>query len=198
MNTGVSLTYKNQWGCIPEPQDRLRLHPYFKEVVQVVNHAVKARFAIIDGRYGLNETGPMRGQAAELNWVCVTDDLGAGARIATRLMDVDLNKIPHLRYAERRGAIPDLDQIELNARVEDFMGPTFFLKRAWTDYPGLWAFKSARLAHVAYFSRWSDVLHRLLYRFREPFYDYDEARRNREDQTASENPPRTPRVPPSP
>src|SRR2546421_592302 len=29
MYAGVSLTFKNQWGCIPNPKDRLRLHPYF-------------------------------------------------------------------------------------------------------------------------------------------------------------------------
>src|SRR3990172_7090533 len=46
MNTSVSLTFKNQWGCIPEPKDRLRLHPHFKYVVLEVNKAVKARVAI--------------------------------------------------------------------------------------------------------------------------------------------------------
>src|SRR5205823_2930879 len=65
MNTGVSLTFKNQWGCIPEPNDRLRLHPYFKEVVVAVNRAVHAKFAIVDGRVGLNASGPLRGQAIE-------------------------------------------------------------------------------------------------------------------------------------
>ena len=179
MNTGVSLTFKNQWGCIPEPNDRLRLHPYFKETVQAVNEAVKARFAIIDGRFGLNSTGPMRGEVVELNWLCVTDDLGAGARIACLLMGIDPMKVKHLKYAYEVGRLPELADIDLNIALEDFVGPSFYLKRAWTDYPGFLAFNSASLAHLAYFSRWSKLLHKVLYLFREPFYDYDEAKRVR-------------------
>ena len=64
-NTGVSLTFKNQWGCIPENKDRLRLHPYFQHVILEVNKAVKANVAIIDGKYGLNKNGPMKGEASK-------------------------------------------------------------------------------------------------------------------------------------
>jgi hypothetical protein len=49
----------------------------------------------------------------------------------------------------------------------------FYLKRAWTDYPGLWAFHSPALSYLAYFSPLVGVLHRMLYLFRKPFYDYD-------------------------
>lgn len=170
MNTGVSLTFKNQWGCIPEPEDRLRLHPYFSEVVVAVNQAVKAKLAIIDGRYGLNRSGPLRGDAVRLDWIAVASDIGAGARVATHLMQVPLERVAHLRYAKRLGLIPDLNQIEVNKALDDFLGPAFFLKRHWTDYPGLLAFRSLPFAHLAYFSRAAGFLHRLLYRFREPFY----------------------------
>ncbi|MFM8359211.1 MAG: DUF362 domain-containing protein, partial [Verrucomicrobiota bacterium] len=33
MNTLVSMSIKNQWGCIQEPAERLRLHPHFAEVM---------------------------------------------------------------------------------------------------------------------------------------------------------------------
>lgn len=181
MNTGVSLTFKNQWGCIPEPDDRLRLHPYFKEAVLAVNNAVKARFAIIDGRFGLNVSGPLRGEAVELNWLCVADDLGAGARIACSLMGLKPEQISHLRHAQSVGMLPALHEIDLNVPLSDFKGPKFYLQRRWTDYPGVLAFKNPKLAHLAYFSRWSHLLHRLLYLFREPFYDYDKERRIREE-----------------
>lgn len=172
MNTGVSLTFKNQWGCIPNPDDRLRLHPYFKEVVVAVNKAVRSRFAIIDGRYGLNRSGPLRGEAVALNWVCVANSIGTGARIATKLMQVDLEATDHLRYAESLGMVPDLSAIHLNQDLAPYVGPRFYLKRAWTDLPGLMAFRSSMLAQVAYFSPLSGFLHRLLYQFREPFYEY--------------------------
>lgn len=169
-NTGVSLTFKNQWGCIPEPTDRLRLHPYFKHVVLEVNKAVKTSVAIIDGKYGLNVNGPMRGVPVELNWILVTNGAGAGARLACDLMQVPLERIAHLRYAEGLGFIPESTEIQLNRDLQPFIKDLFVLKRAWTDYPGLLAFHNSFLAYLAYFSPLAGFLHRVLYIFREPFY----------------------------
>src|SRR5438270_6684179 len=77
MYTGVSLTFKNQWGCIPEPKDRLRLHPRLPRVLLEVNKAVHAKAAIVDGRWGLTRSGPMLGDPVALDWVLVSDDIGA-------------------------------------------------------------------------------------------------------------------------
>src|SRR4051794_40538155 len=173
MNTGVSLTYKNQWGCIPEPKDRLRLHPDFARVVFEVNRAIHARWAIVDGRIGLNVSGPMKGEPVDLDWLLVTDDIGAGARLCCELMQVPMRRVAPLRYAEKRGAIPSRCDIQLNRELTPFVRERFFLKRLWTDYPGLFAFRSRPLAYLAYFSPLAAVLHRLLYVFREPFYDYE-------------------------
>jgi uncharacterized protein (DUF362 family) len=188
MNTGVSLTFKNQWGCIPEPNDRLRLHPLFKEVVVAVNQAVKAQFAIIDGRFGLNVSGPMRGNAVPLNWLCVANDIGAGARVACELMQVPVRSVSHLRYAESSGLVPPLSAITLNTELRPFIGPKFYLRRKWTDVPGYLAFHHSAIAHLAYFSRWSKLLHRVLYVFREPFYDYAAMSRQRERRASSQPP----------
>jgi uncharacterized protein (DUF362 family) len=171
-NTGVSLTFKNQWGCIPEPADRLRLHPYLEHVVLEVNKAVKARVAIVDGTYGLSMNGPMQGEPVPLDWMLVTDGLGAGDRVACALMQVSLEKVRHLRHAQSRGLVPNLDEIALNQDLRPFVKQRFVLKRKWTDIPGLLAFRSPFLAYLAYFSPLSSVLHRILYLFREPFYDY--------------------------
>jgi len=170
MNTTVSLTFKNQWGCIPEPSDRLRLHPYFQHVVLEVNRAVKASTAIIDGTYGLTVSGPLRGKAVQLNWLMVTDNIGAGARLTCELMQIPMAKVRHLRYAERQGHIPERHNIELNEDLTKFLKEEFALKRTWTDYPGYLAFNGRFFAYLAYFSPVSEILHRLLYLVREPFY----------------------------
>jgi hypothetical protein len=197
-NTGVSLTHKNQWGCIPEPQDRLKLHPYFQHVILEVNKAVKARVAIMDGQYGLNINGPMRGTPVKLDWVLVTDDLGAGSRVACELMQIPLERIAHLRYARQLGLIPDLRDIELNTDLAPYKGVKFSLRRKWTDYPGYLAFNSPFLAYLAYFSPMADLLHRLLYLVREPFYDYDKHARDRRDQRDQREAPDAPRQDPDP
>jgi uncharacterized protein (DUF362 family) len=171
-NTGVSLTFKNQWGCIPEPTDRLRLHPYLEHVVLEVNKAVRAKVAIVDGKYGLNVNGPMRGQAVELDWVMVTDDIGAGAALTCELMQIPLEEVRHLRYIRGRGYIPDRGRIQVNQDIAPFQKTPFYLRRNWTDYPGYLAFHNSFVAYLAYFSPLANLLHRILYLFREPFYDY--------------------------
>ena len=174
MNTGVSLTFKNQWGCIPEPQDRLRLHPDFARVIYHVNQAIHARLAIVDGRVGLNVSGPMKGEPVDLDWLLVADGLGVGARLSCELMQVPLKRIAHLAYAERRGAVPERSEITVNRDLGPFLREKFYLRRLWTDYPGLFAFRSRSLAYLAYFSPAAALLHKLLYLFREPFYDYED------------------------
>lgn len=176
MNTGVSLTFKNQWGCIPQPKDRLRLHPQFERVVFELNRAIHAKLAIVDGRWGLNVSGPMAGEPVDLNWLLVTDDIGAGARLCCELMQVPLQRASHLCYAEKRGALPPRSEIELNQDLTPFLREAFSLRRRWTDYPGLFAFRSQTLAYLAYFSPLAGLLHRALYLFREPFYDYAEGK----------------------
>ncbi len=171
-NSGVSLTFKNQWGCIPENKDRLRLHPYLNHVIVEVCKACKTKIAIIDGTYGLNGNGPLRGVPVRLDWVMVTNDLGAGARATTELMQIQLESIPHLRYAKKLGIIPDLQDIHLNQGLGSFKKEKFYLKRKWTDIPGLLAYNSPIIAYLGYFSPLADLLHKVLYWFREPFYDY--------------------------
>jgi uncharacterized protein (DUF362 family) len=171
-NTVVSLAFKNQWGYIPEPRDRLRLHPFFKHVVLGVNKAVKAKVVIMDGRYGLNKNGPMRGHPVELNWILVTNDLGAADRLACELMQIPLERIPYLKYAQELGLIPEKNEIIINQDIKPFRREKFFLRREWTDYPGFLAFHNPFLAYLAYFSPLAEVLHRILYLVREPFYNY--------------------------
>lgn len=171
--TGVSVSFKNQWGCIPEPADRLRLHPHFDHVIAAVNRAVKTRFSIVDGTWGLNDNGPMRGRPVRLDWLLVASDPGAADRVACELMRVPVEAISHLRHASRAGMVPDWWHIETNTDLSRFVGEPFVLDRQWTDMPGFLAFHSRAIAWLAYASPFADVLHKLLYLVREPFYDYE-------------------------
>jgi uncharacterized protein (DUF362 family) len=192
MYAGLSLAFKNQWGCIPEPGDRLRLHPYFNEVVLRVNELVKTRVAVVDGSYGLDESGPLRGRPVELGWMVVADSPGAAARVVCGLIQVPLESVPHLRLASQRGLIPPLESIVLNQDFDPLVAGPFRLHLAITDYPGLLAFRSPLLAYLAYFSPIAALLHKLLYLFRKPFYDYGlyTSRAPGEDATPGEIPRR--------
>jgi uncharacterized protein (DUF362 family) len=178
MNTQVSLAIKNQWGCIPEPSMRLRLHPFLEKVVYEVNKHIRASFAVVDGKYGLNRSGPMRGDVVELNWLMVADNIYAAEVACCHLMRIDPRCVYYLRYlATTEKVLPEMAEIEFNQEWHPFVKEQFYLHRAWTDYPGLWAFRSPLLTYLGYYSPIANVLHKLLYLFREPFYDYGEAGR---------------------
>jgi hypothetical protein len=131
----------------------------------------------------------MQGEPVELDWLMVSDGLGAGARICCELMQVPLERIAHLRYAKRQGSVPDLSDIQLNQALEPFLREPFTLRRRWTDYPGLFAFHSRSVAYLAYFSPLAGLLHKLLYLIREPFYDYAEGKAiGRADSDRDETP----------
>jgi uncharacterized protein (DUF362 family) len=175
-NTGLSLSFKNQWGCIPENTDRLHLHPYFKQAILAVNRAVKARVAIVDGKFGLNQNGPMKGVPVPLDWLMVSDHIGAAARTACDLLQVPVEKVPHLEFARQNGWIPAPAEITLNQEIQPFTREKFYLKRKFMDLPGLLAFKSPLIAYLAYFSPLAGFLHKVMYLVREPFYDYKKYR----------------------
>lgn len=173
MNTLVSMSIKNQWGCIQHPADRLKLHPHFAPVIYEVSRRLPRPYSIIDGRYGLNRSGPMSGEVVDLNWLLVANDLVAADRVACRLMRVDETRVPYFRHFKSQGWWTAFEDIELNQPVEPFLKERFYLKRAWTDLPGLACFRSAWLAWLGYHSPLAGFLHWGLYLFRKPYYDYD-------------------------
>lgn len=169
-NTVVSVAMKNQWGVIQQPELRLKLHPYFKEVIYGINKALPHKLAIVDGKYGLTRSGPLRGDVVDLNWILISDNIFATDFVVSEIMGVDWRAVPYLRYAFKREGIVSARGIESNADFGDYRTSEFYLKRKWTDLPGLLTFNSRALAYIGYESLLAKPLHWLLYRFREPFY----------------------------
>jgi uncharacterized protein (DUF362 family) len=169
-NTVVSIALKNQWGAIQDPALRLRLHPYFADVIYAINKALPRTIAVVDGKYGLNRNGPLRGDPVLLNWILISDNVFVTDLVVSDLMGFDWRTIPYLRYAFEREGIKSLEGVEFNRHYRDFKKDKFFLRRQWTDYPGLLTFNSRFLAYLGYESILAKPAHWLLYRFREPFY----------------------------
>jgi uncharacterized protein (DUF362 family) len=169
-NAIVSLSMKNQWGVIQQPSQRLKLHPYFKEVIYAVNRALPRSFAVFDGKFGLNRNGPMRGDAVELNWLLLSDNFFVSDALVAGLLGFDWHEVPHLRYALKKESISSISNIECNTDYRAFQKDPFILRREWTDYPGLITFHSRLMAYLGYESPLAKPLHWLLYKFREPFY----------------------------
>lgn len=162
--TKITLSYKNQWGCLPDVM-RLKNHYMFDYVISQVSAILKFKYAFLDGKYGLNNNGPMVGDPVEVNWFVASNSLGAFDMVVAEMMGFDWRKIGHLNMAAKYGFLPRRDNIKVIGDIE-FLRRKFVLKRNFWNYPALAAFHSKRLTHLFYFSDYAKLLHDIMYTFR--------------------------------
>ena len=170
MHTGVSLSVKNQWGCISDPSVRLRLHPYFEKVITEVNNALRVRVSIIDGTYGLSGCGPLRGNPIALNWLLMADSIALADIACCALMRINPATVSHLQFYLQHASEGFSERIVTNRRLAGFCGPQFSLRIPLCEYPGHAAFRNSFLTWVAYFSPMASLLHRMKYVFADKYY----------------------------
>ena len=85
--------------------------------------------------------------------------------IVSEMMGFDWRKVGHLKQADKYGLMPRREHINIIGDIE-VLKRKFVLKRNLWNYPALVAFNSQRLTHLFYFSRWSKILHDVMYTFR--------------------------------
>jgi uncharacterized protein (DUF362 family) len=162
--TGVSLSFKNQWGCIPDKM-RLKNHYVLDEIISQICDILKFQYAFLDGKYGLDNNGPIMGDPVEVNWFVASNSLGAFDRVVSGMMRFDWRRINHLKIAEKYGFIPGKDAIQIIGDI-NALKRKFILKRNFWNYPALVAFHSKNLTHLFYLSVWANLLHEIMYTFR--------------------------------
>jgi len=171
--TGVSLSYKNQWGCLPDTM-RLKDHYILQHIVSKISNLLNFKYSFLDGRYGLNKNGPLMGDAVETNWFAASNSLGAFDIVVSDMMGFDWKKIDHLRIANTYGFIPEKEDIYINGDIEK-LKKKFILKRDFWNYPALVAFNSKHLTSLVYLSKWAKPIHDVMYMFRKkPIEDYSQ------------------------
>lgn len=162
--TGITLSFKNQWGCLPDTM-RLKNHYVFDEIIGQICDVLKFRYAFLDGKYGMDNNGPMMGDPVEANWFVASNSLGAFDRVVSGMMGFDWQRIGHLKMAEKYGFMPGKDEIQIIGDP-DTLKRKFTLKRNFWNYPALAGFHSKYLTHLFYFSIWAKLLHDVMYTFR--------------------------------
>lgn len=162
--TGITLSFKNQWGCLPDTM-RLKNHYVFDEIIGQVCAKLKFRYAFLDGKYGLNNNGPMMGDPEEVNWFVASNSLGAFDMIVSEMMGFDWCKVGHLKTAGKYGLMPKREDVNVVGGIEG-LKREFVLKRDLWNYPALVAFHSNKLTYLFYFSKLSKLLHDIMYTFR--------------------------------
>ena len=161
--TGVSLAYKNQWGCVPDTM-RLRRHYIFNEAIVAINQALRP-VVLADGTFFLDDNGPMEGDPVRMDIVIAADSAGSFDRYVSELMAVPWQRIPHLCAAVAAGDMPrDLSEIACNLGPVQARRHAFRLHRTPRNYIALIGFKSRFLTWLGYESWFGRVvLHSVLY-----------------------------------
>jgi uncharacterized protein (DUF362 family) len=163
MMTGVSLGFKNQWGCLPDVK-RLRNHADFASTVLAINKLLRPRLAIFDGTYFLDRSGPLDGDPIRKNLLIASNDVGAGSRVCCDLMRIDPHSVPHLRLAVAEGMMPStVEALITNVAIDAFRGPAFRLRRGWFQWITLGIFRSRLITRALYDSPLAGPAHELLY-----------------------------------
>jgi len=137
----------------------------FDYLISKISDILKFKYAFLDGKYGLNNNGPMVGDPVEVNWFVASNSLGAFDMIVSEMMGFDWRKVGHLKIAAKYGFIPRRQDIEVIGDLGS-LKRRFFLKRSFWNYPALAAFHSKRLTDLVYFSGWAKLLHDIMYTFR--------------------------------
>jgi uncharacterized protein (DUF362 family) len=171
--TKITLSLKNLWGCLPDTM-RLKNHYVFDEIISQVSERLKFRYAFLDGRFGLDNNGPMNGDLVEVNWFVASNSLGAFDMIVSEMMGFNWKSINHLKIADRYGLMPSREDIRIIGDIKT-LRRKFTLKRNFWNYPALVAFHSKNLTNLVYFSRWAKLMHDVMYSVRKKPINDDES-----------------------
>jgi uncharacterized protein (DUF362 family) len=161
--TGVTLGYKNQWGCIPDTM-RLRSHYVFNDGIVAINRSLRP-MVLADGAYFLDRSGPLDGVPVRMDLIVGASDVGAFDRYVSDLMGFPWRRVAHLRHAARLGDMPArLEDISFNAEPAEWRTHTFRLRRTPRNWVALAGFNSRSLTWLGYESWFGRVvLHELFY-----------------------------------
>jgi uncharacterized protein (DUF362 family) len=161
--TGLTLSYKNQWGCIPDTM-RLRRHYIFDDAIVAINKALLP-VVVADGTYFLDRNGPMEGQSVQMNLIIAATTAGAFDRYTSELMGFSWKRVSHLRRAVALSDMPEqLSDIICNVAPADVRTHTFTLQRTARNWIALSGFKSRFITWFGYESWFGRVvLHSILY-----------------------------------
>jgi len=161
--TGLTLSYKNQWGCVPDIM-RLRRHYIFSDAIVAINRALKP-VVLSDGTYFLDRNGPMDGEPIKMDLVIAATDVGAFDLYLATLMGIPWRRVHHLRRAVELGDMPsDLNDIAYNIPFYEVQTHKFNLHRTFRNYIALVGFNSRFVTWLGYESWFGKVvLHGVLY-----------------------------------
>lgn len=89
---------KNQFGCYPQ-RNRVLLHPHLAEAIVDINLILKPKLAIMDAITAIEGNGPAKGFPKKMNLIVTADNVVACDATALQIMNIDVNKVRHVKLA---------------------------------------------------------------------------------------------------
>jgi len=159
--TTVSLSMKNLWGCYPTDL-RLLEHKELDRKLALISKLIKARFGIVDATHGLDNHGPMEGDARFLGKFIAANDLVALDTACARMMGFNPREIRHLNNLVRfLEADTRISEIEMNEDVALYNW-NFTLHRNFVDSLSFACFHNDGLAKMVFDSPFTRPIYALL------------------------------------
>ena len=102
MQERLSCVWKNAYGLPSNHIQRMRRHPFLKEILLALNTIFWPDLSIIDARVGLRGPGPFVGEPQPYGKLIVSKNPLATDITAVRLIDERVKNVPALRYAVKK------------------------------------------------------------------------------------------------
>jgi len=159
--TTISLSMKNLWGCYPTDL-RLLEHRELDRKLVLISKLIKARFGIVDARYGLDEHGPMEGTARWLGKFIAADNLLALDTTCGSMMGFQPEQIQHLRnMLEYSNGNAELPLVESNSDLSQYRW-NFTVRRNAIDSLSFACFHNDLLAKMVFDSPFTNPIYAIL------------------------------------
>jgi uncharacterized protein (DUF362 family) len=100
--TYFTASLKNQWGCVPHYNDRIRYHGSINEMLSSLHEILRPRMSLVDGLIGMEGRGPVAGPARDMNVILASQDCIALDATLMRLVGLNPKRCRHLVIASRR------------------------------------------------------------------------------------------------
>ena len=92
-------TLKNQWGCVPLYEDRLRFHLYIHKLLASLHAVFRPKMSLMDGILAMEGRGPVAGATRKLGVMLASQDGVALDASAMRLIGLEVSRSEHVVYA---------------------------------------------------------------------------------------------------
>jgi len=133
--TVLTGAVKNLFGLIPglkkaEYHYRMQTVEAFSELLVDLAECIKPRLTIMDGIVGMDGDGPAAGRLKEIGLVMASSDVHAMDALMAEMAGVDLDSVPTIAIARRRGLVSrdpeDIEVVGVDRRsleISDFRMP---------------------------------------------------------------------------